>query len=291
PPPEPTPTAEIIDPPTPEPDDSVFSPALDALEILVDARADIELLATETQGFDRPEGWGGIIAPDNPQLALLLRLDLEILAATLVGNDLPRDWQGAAPGTEYSIAADIRYDLEVLADAELGEGIRPSGWLGGDPLLRCDRSTRTLVSLLERGGVYNRSALPGDPDYCLKLQLESVAFADVNLLSDNSGLSVFTPGSGGGALPGAVQIDTEFGVAFLDTNALLKVGVVPFQTVVNPVGRSTTLFSRMTLVQGENFLVFVDYQDTTMTEEQFDALPPFRSLNEEPFCGARFCGR
>ena len=302
---QPTPTPEILDPviteepsvpetpPTPEPLPTAETPPVveqsaEALDLLVAARNDLELLATEMLGLERPVGWSGIGTPGDPELALLLRLDLEILTASLIGAALPADWFGAAPGTEYGIARDIRHDLEVLADDVLGENVRPSGWANTDPLLRCDRATQTLVNLLERGGVFEINVLDGDPNFCREVELQAVSFSDANLLGNGGGQAVFVPG-GSGLLPGAVQVDSEFGVAFLDTNALLKVGTVPTGTVVNPIGRSTTLFSRMTLVQGDGFLVFMDYQDTTMTKEQFNALPAF-SRADDPFCNAAWCG-
>jgi hypothetical protein len=60
---------------------------------------------------------------------------------------------------------------------------------------------------------------------------------------------------------------------------------VPF----TPVARSFTQFSRMTLVQGADFEVFVDYATTTITKNEFSVLPNVNSFPTNIFCGAEWC--
>lgn len=122
--------------------DAISPIPADALEILVRARSDLELLATNQLGRERPIGWSASLDVTDPQLAVYIRLDLELLAATLVGIETrPRGWFGAIPGTAFSIARDIRHDLELLADTIIATNQRPNNWAGDDPLLRCDLLT------------------------------------------------------------------------------------------------------------------------------------------------------
>src|SRR5690606_34042819 len=53
--------------------------------------------------------------------------------------------------------------------------------------------------------------------------------------------------------------------------------------------RSFTQFSRMTLVQGTNFQVFVDWKTTTMTEADFRNLPNINDFDGSPTCSAAWC--
>lgn len=244
---------------TPEPSAPAEAPTLfgEALPILVNARSDLELLVVAVQqNVTRPEGWNGSLNVTDPQLPLLIRLDLELLAGLRLGQATrPPGWFGIVQSTTFALARDIRHDLELLADSLLGAGVRPEGWSGGQALWRCTRATQTLV----------------------------------NMLSDPTA-PIFAPQAQPG-LVSAVSIDTNFAVAFLDKSAALSLGTVPFGTPVVPLARSFAQFSRMMLISGENFVVFVDYIDTTLTEDEFRALPNVDELDVETFCGARWCGR
>lgn len=261
-----------------------------ALLLLIEARSDLELLASALLGTERPTGWSGSLDVADPQLALLIRLDLELLAGNILGAEVrPDEWFGAVGSTPYAVARDIRHDLEVLADETLGEE-RPETWHGVDnPLLLCSRATQTLVNILQRGGVFTLSVTPDDPDFCRKAEVEAVRFTDLNLLSNPSEEPLFSLSAASG-IAGAMSIDTPFAVAFLDRGAALSVGVVPEGTPITPVARSTSTFSRMTLVQGDGFLVFVDYNDTTLTEDAFENLPNSDEYPTAPFCSADWCG-
>lgn len=260
-----------------------------ALLLLIDARNDLDLLAVQVFGIARPEGWSGSLDTENPQLALLIRLDLEIMAGSQLGADKrPIGWFGAVPSTSYAIARDVRHDLELLADALLGANNRPTGWQGADPLLRCSRATQALVNMLQRGGVYQVQVAPTDPNYCAKAEIEATQFSEVNLLNSPAEQAIFSAQTQV-SLPGAITIQTNFAVGFLDKGAALKLGVVPAGTPLTAVARSFTRFSNMTLFRGEDFLVFLDYQDTSLTEEQWRTLPNVDSITETTFCNSEWC--
>ncbi len=268
----------------------VVAAGLDPLPLLVDARTDLELLASAMMGPLRPEGWSGSLDTSAPQLTLLIRLDLELLAGGQLGADArPDGWFGAVPSTAYFIARDIRHDLELLADNLQGPDVRPDGWTGADPLLRCERGTQTLVSLLVRGDVLDTSAIdPASADYCQALALLASQFSEVNLLSLPPGQPIFAAQTQAD-LPGAITIASEFAVAFLDRGASQSVGVIPLGTAVTPLARSYVEFSKMLLVEGDGFRVFVDYRDTTLPAEVFDVLGDVDFISTQTLCQARWC--
>lgn len=281
---------EVIDDfPEPTPEPGPFDG--DEVVVLVDARADLELLAIDQLGAQRPEGWSGLLDVNNPQLPLLLRLDLELLAGSQLGVDTrPVGWFGAVRSSSAAIARDIRHDLELLADTLLGIGVRPSAWTGPrDPIVRCDRSTQSLVNLLRRGNFFAVDLDASSPTFCADVAIAANRFVEENLLVGDNASAIFNAPVSSAAPTGAIVVDTQFAVAFLDRFATLNVGVVPLGTAVSPVARSYTQFSNMTLIQGEGFLVFVDWRDTTLTEQQFRQLPNFEEVNARPFCTALFC--
>ncbi len=258
--------------------------------LLIDARADLETLANNVLGVRRPAGWSGALDTMNPQLPLLIRLDLEILAGNTLGADRrPPNWIGAIPSTQYAIARDIRHDLELLADVLLESRSRPQGWVGADPLLRCDRATQALAVLLERSGLFTLDVDPTAADYCRQVANAASLFAEINLLNLPLNVAVFAPPPGAAAPRGTVQIKTRFAVAFFNRSASRRAGVIPEGTVVRPIGRSPSRFSNMLLVEGEGFLLFVDYNDTTLSTLEFRALPSSEQNTRATFCSAEFC--
>ncbi len=285
---EPPPTEE---PPTATEEPDVVTVLGEGLPVLVNARNDLELLATSEMGNERPPGWSGSLDVNDPQLAILIRLDLELLTGTLLGvGGYPADWFGANPGTNYAIARDIRHDLELLADALLTEDFRLPNWSGDIPLMRCNRSTQALVRLLELGGVFTLPVAPDVADYCHQTELAAAVFTEVNLLSN----PIFSDGNvfatNPSAPPAAWTINNDFAVGFLDQGAALSVGTIPNGEGITPLARSYAQFSKMTLVSGENFLVFVEYTYTTITELEFEELPNAAEMEAETYCGARWCG-
>jgi hypothetical protein len=259
----------------------------DSLRVLVAARLDLELLAGEALGNNRPEGWSGTTDINDPQLVLLTRLDLELLAGALQGaNRRPDGWFGVVASTPYAVARDIRHDLELLADVALGVDQRPNGWQGAEPLLRCDRATQAVVVFLELNGVFTLQADRTAPDFCRQAALEASLFMEINYLANPlPGASLTVPGvEGVAAQAGGGVIDSNFAVGFFDRNAVQRAGVIPNGTPIQPVGRSYVQFSNMMLVRGEGFELFIDYQFTTVTPEQFRALPDIDTLQVTPVC-------
>lgn len=288
---DPNPTPILIQPtPTPTPVPALL--AADTLTLLINARADLETLANNVLGVRRPEGWSGSLDTNNPQLALLIRLDLETLAGNTLGaNRRPPGWIGAVPSTLHAIARDIRYDLELLADTLLESRTRPQGWVGAEPLLRCDRSTQALAALLERSGLFTLDVEPSAADYCQQVANAAAVFAEINLLNLPIDTAIFAPppAVAQAQARGTVRIDTRFAVAFFNRAATRRAGVVPEGTVVRPLGRSPSRFSNMLLVEGDGFLLFVDYNDTTLSTLEFRALPSSELVARATFCNAEFC--
>lgn len=289
--PLPTEEDEVVEDATaPEPLTPLATFSAQVLALLIDARADLEVLAAETVGIVRPAGWNGSLDTNNPQLPILIRLDLELLAGTKLGAETrPEGWFGAVPSTSLAIARDIRHDLEVLADELLGKGVRPSNWAGvNDRLILCDRATQALVNMMTRNNFVVLQTSPSDPQYCKKAAQELATFIEVYLLTRPPEESLFTAVTKA-SLPGAITIRTTFAVAFLDRGARVRLGVIPIDTPVTPIARSYVRFSNMMLVQGEEFLVYVDYNDTNLDRELFLSLPNADDITTPTFCTARWC--
>jgi hypothetical protein len=278
--PDPEATQEpAVDVPVEEPE-MLFSPEEQSL--MVSARVDLEALAVEEMGVNRPSGWNGNLDVENPQLPLLLRLDLELLAASVYGaNTRPDDWFGAINSTHLAIVRDIRHDLEILADSILGSRQRPTTWAGGEALYRCDRSTQALVSLLQKYAYYTISIAPNNPTFCDQLAIDISLFTEINLLPVNQGA--------GSSAPATVTVNTIYGVAFSDTSAIGVQGLIPEATVIQPIARSYAQFSNMTLVEGDGFRVFVERTNTSLTRDQWELLPDVAGLEYEIVCEANWC--
>jgi hypothetical protein len=269
----------------------VAQPAInsDVLPVLVNARSDLEILANQQLGSERPPGWSGSLDINDPQLPILIRLDLDVLMASLVGlESIPQGWFGAVPSTPYAIARDIRHDLELLADVVVGLSVRPPGWAGDDPVMRCDRSTQNLVRLLRKSYQFEPTILPTTADYCHLLAIQVGQFVEVNVL-EGSAVAAPAGSTGQTAGGGPESALADVGLAFLDRDATLRVGTIPTSETFSAVGRSQTQFSRMTLVRGAGFEVFVDYSTTTISEAEFLGLPDVNGLNAQPFCTAVWC--
>ncbi len=275
-------------PPTPEP--PVAAPVSpiepNALALLIDERADLDMLASQNMGADRPIGWTGSGDATNIQLPILIRLDLELLAAQLLGQDQrPAGWFGAVPSTPYAIARDIRHDLELLADQVNPPSVRPPGWKGADPVIRCDRSVQTLIFVLERTAGYKLSVDPLARDFCRMAELQATAYAESNLLPN----AKVSHSGGQSAVGGAVQINSPYAVAFLDRFGRRPTGTIPVGEAITPVARSYTQFSKMMLVRGNGFEVFIDFSASTVSENQFSALPDINSSSVQTTCTAAWC--
>lgn len=263
--------------------------ATQALPILVSARGDLELLASDYYGSsDRPAGWSGSLDVTNPQLPILTRLDLEILADLILADKggRPQDWFGVVASSPLAIARDIRHDLELLATAHVGApGIRPAGWKGDDPLMACSRATQALLPVLLRSGAVI-SVDFNQPDACRQAELQASVYVETQIIQPS--VTAARTQTSGMAEP--YIVNSEFVVAFLDRTARQRAGVIPNGTGFRPMARSYTSFSNMMLVRGEDFSVFVDYMYTTVTQEEFAALPNVDSTGGSTACNAVWCG-
>ncbi len=277
--------AAITPAPTPAPPTSPIE--ANALALLTDARNDLDILVSQNMGGDRPIGWTGSGDITNIQLPILIRLDLELLAGQLMGPDQrPAGWFGAVPSTAYAIARDIRHDLELLADQFNPPNVRPPGWKGSDPVIRCDRSVQTLVFVLERTAGYKLNVDPLAQDFCRMAELQATSYAEANLLPNARA----PKGSGSQvASNGAIQISSPYAVAFLDRFGRRPTGSIPVGEPITPVARSYTQFSKMMLVRGNGFEVFIDFSASTVSENQFAALPDVNNVSMQTACTVSWC--
>ena len=266
--------------PTFEPLDEAQSAALPTLTA---ARADLELLASSTRGIDRPAGWSGNLDTANPQYAILLRLDLELLVgATLGADERPEGWFGVVPSTPAAVARDIRHDLELLADVVMNSRtVRPRGWQGDDPIMRCSRAVQTLIQIVELNG-YPIQVNFNQSDYCYRAEMQASVF--IETLNRTAALdpaaaaaALTVAGTGGTPTPSGFRAPYQavgpFVVGFYDRRARRRGGVLPDGTQFNLIARSYTPFSKMMLVEGESFRLFVDYTFTNVSTDDFFALP------------------
>lgn len=279
----PAPDAAVTPEPTAAPPASPIEP--NALALLTDERNDLDILAEQNMGGSRPVGWTGNGDIQNVQLPILIRLDLELLAGQLLGPDQrPVGWFGAVPSTAYAIARDIRHDLELLADQVNPPSVRPPGWKGSDPVMRCDRSVQTLIFVLERKATYKLSVDPLSRDFCRLAELQATSYAESNLLPNAKAAANGQVTSSGG-----VQINSPYAVAFLDRFGRRPTGSIPVGEVIVPVARSYVQFSKMMLVRGNGYEVFIDFTASTISVNQYAALPNIDNTAVQTSCTAGWC--
>jgi phosphate transport system substrate-binding protein len=291
-PPAPVATEEVVIEPVPtevvpETREPVSPFAANVIPLLISARTDLEVMATEVLGIQRPPGWSGSLDINDPQLPLLTRLDLELLAAVVYSESLrPTGWFGAVGSTQLAIVRDIRHDLEVMADTVFS-GARPQDWAGGDVIYRCSRSTQALVAMLQRTNLYAVTADPLASDYCQQVEIEVSRYTEVNLVE---GDLVLASGGDVVSVTSEAQITTEFAIAFLTRFAEPQVGIMPLGTPLTPVARSYTTGSNMTLIEGANYRVFIEFTNTDIPAERWELLPNIDEMEEiETFCEADWC--
>jgi hypothetical protein len=259
----------------------------DYLGELINLRNNLELLATAVKGTVRPDSWNGNLDVTDPQLPLLIRVDMELLLADTLGFDVPANWAGIVLGeTQYQVR-DLRHDIELLADALMGAGVRPDGWgVNPNPIWTCDRATQTLVRILAQGDFFNAVADSASPDYCAILDLQVVGFIEQNLFTLETDEVYFTAAVKT-SLPGSMLVNSDFAVGFFDIIASQRAAVIPKGFAVTPLGRSSVQFSRMMLIEGEGFLLYVEYPFTSMTEDEFETLGVAPAV--QTFCNADWC--
>lgn len=265
--------------------------ASEALPILVSARGDLELLANEVFGRDqRPAGWSGSTDVTNPDLPLLTRLDLEVLAGfVLSAEERPVGWFGVVASSPLAVARDIRHDLELIADIVVGAStIRPGLWVGDDPLMRCNRATQALVPLLERSG-FALNVDFNQRDYCREIENQASGFVETQIIQPVAPpVAVESGGTTIGGIIAPYRVESPFVVAFYDSRARRRAGVLPEGAGFRPLSRSNVQFSNMVLVTGEGFTLFVDYTTTPMTTADFEGLPEV-ALGASTDCSAEWC--
>lgn len=269
---------------------------IEALPVLISARADLELLALNslTTGV-LPNGWSGVTDTNNPDYPLLLRLDLELLAGSLLGADVrPAGWFGVVATKPLSIARDIRHDLELLADAVIGTPtVRPAGWTGDNPLMRCSRATQALVAILESRGDFLIAADFTQPDACAQVELQASVFVETTIIQPNaviqSAPGVAAPQPPVSTFSGSHVAVGPFVVGFFDRGGRTRGGVIPDQTPITPLRRSYAPGSNMMLVDGDGFRLYVDYTFTSVSDEEFDLLPEVDDTADNVSCTARWC--
>jgi hypothetical protein len=279
------------EPPTPTPGPTATPAVSPETFLWLDVRRDLEILADDRLGvLQRPQGWTGTDTPwTSPDLPLLTRLDLELLATAIINPDVrPTGWIGTVASTAFAVARDGRHDLELLADLVYGRDQRPQGWTGADPLLKCSRATQTLINLLERGGVYRLQVDPNDPQFCRAAEVEVTVFTEQNILGNAQIGNLFTDEL---IILSPHTITSDIAVSWLDSSATRQVGIIPRGTPIQIVGRSYADFSRMMLVAGDNFEVFVEYTTTSVDQAAFRRLPNVTGLSIAPYCFADWCQR
>ena len=88
---------------------------------------------------------------------------------------------------------------------------------------------------------------------------------------------------------GAFTVNVTWAIAFYEGDATRRAGIIPDGTAVQPIARIDAQYVNMMLVQGEQFELFIDYQFTTVSEEEFLALPTIDEIMYETACDADWC--
>lgn len=272
------PPEELAEPSAPPPPPIIPN----TLQILIEARIDIETLAATALGAQRPAGWSGSTDSIADDFAVTIRVDLEILARSLVGETPPAGWFGVVPSSPYAIARDIRHDLELLVDALEIE--RPPNWAGSSPLLRCDRATQALILLLDHTTDFTLQADRTAPDFCGQATREAATFVERRVDSDTQAMM-------GASAQAAAEprITAENAVGFINLSATTRGGIIPMNERLELVARQSGDTATLMLVRGVGFELFVDYRNTNVTPEQFLALRSVGGLRVDPRCTAAWC--
>jgi 3-hydroxymyristoyl/3-hydroxydecanoyl-(acyl carrier protein) dehydratase len=126
----------------------------------------------------------------------------------------------------------------------------------------CPRTVRNMARLLARDyAKFNPIAQPGDAGYCAALEAEMNVFIEAEIASQQvQGVE--------GASRGAF--------AFIDLAARRYVGTMPAGTKFVAVARSGLPGSQMVFVQGDGFVLFVDYTFTTLNVDAVGALVSYQ---------------
>jgi hypothetical protein len=135
---------------------------------LLNLQSDIEVLADEVFGTERPEAWTNNEDVESPLFVADLWVNNELLADAVLGGGVrPEDWFGATSSNPDFLSRNVRHDLEILADQIFGDGrTRPETWIGARPVYRCSRSLQNLLRILDT--TFNTRPTTPDSvvDYC-----------------------------------------------------------------------------------------------------------------------------
>lgn len=139
----------------------------------------------------------------------------------------------------------------------------------------CGRSVAAIAALLKRDQGFEPATPPG-ADYCARLEEEITVFIET-LLADPTAEGV--AGQSRGAF------------AFIDFGARQYVGEIPQGEEFKAVARNALPDSTMIYVVGSEYAVFVDFNFTTLTADEFAALPDYRDYRGgiRPNCEASWC--
>ncbi|GAB4514358.1 MAG: hypothetical protein OHK0046_16340 [Anaerolineae bacterium] len=151
---------------------------------VVQARTDLEILATEFLGADtRPEQWTNNLDLESDKLVVDLWFDNELLADEIYGGgQRPPGWFGATSPQQPILARNVRHDLELAADTVYGPDTRPEGWNGAAQVFRCDRTLQNVLQMLSQFYELEPNTAQSVLDYCaavrdeLKSELLRVAY-------------------------------------------------------------------------------------------------------------------
>lgn len=141
--------------------------------------------------------------------------------------------------------------------------------------VECGRTIAAISALLKRDLDFGPATLPG-ADYCARLETEIVVFIEA-LLADPTAEGI--AGQSRGAF------------AFIDFGARQYVGEVPQGASFKAVARNALPDSTMIYVVGPDYAVFVDYNFTTLSADEFAILPDYRDYTGgiRPSCEASWC--
>jgi len=192
----------------------------------------------------------------------------------------PQDWVGVVQSVPLAFSRDIRHDLEILADVVIGAStIRPGGWRGDDPVLRCDRTAINLLHILEREYEFAMNIDWSQPNYCTQFVNAVNGYVEYTLIQPPIPIVEMRD----------YLVESPYVIAFADINARGQFGVLPVGADFTPVGRSSSEFSNMMLIEGTGFLVYTDHTYTPVTAEEFAELPVIDPATVTAFCSAEWC--
>lgn len=245
-------------------------------------RGDLERLADETQGLGiRPPSWIGNTDLNSPDLAPDTLSDMERLADVLLGQQIrPDGWNGTISSSLSVSYRNLRQDLELLADAtpQIGEGVRPNGWQGIDPLVRCDPNVQNLVLLVQINYRFTIDpTLINSASFCEETEKQA------NNMAENPPIASIEEEE-----ENRFRYESQIAFTYLDAAATDYMGMMPLDTEFRAWYRNFN-GSTMMFVSGENFAVYLDRRWTNMPQDVFDTLPTLEGVKPLAFCDANWC--